>query len=103
MRVFLDASRANMPLTVRSRLPGDRFHPLGAPGSRRLKEFMVDAHVARHRRDTVPLVVSASAEIVWVVGHRIADGARLTGPCERVLRLEALPLSGAEGPPEESG
>ncbi len=75
-------------LTVRSRRLGERFRPLGAPGAMKLKEFFREARVRPVARDRVP-VVDSGGEIVWVVGHRIADGFRVTERTDRVLVLDA--------------
>jgi tRNA(Ile)-lysidine synthase len=87
----VDAAAADFPLTIRSRRPGDRFHPLGGPGRQRLKEFLRAEGVPEAERDAVPLVVDASGRIVWVAGLRIAHWARVTPETRRVLRLELLP------------
>ncbi|MBI4562673.1 MAG: tRNA lysidine(34) synthetase TilS, partial [Candidatus Rokubacteria bacterium] len=42
-RVAFDRHRINGPLSVRSRRPGDSFHPFGAPGSKPLKAFLIDS------------------------------------------------------------
>ena len=79
-------------LVVRARRPGDRFHALGAPGSKKLKDFMADAKVPAEWRDRVPLLV-APRGIAWVAGWRIAEWCRVTdGDCQVVeisLRLGA--------------
>ncbi len=87
---LLDASRLGPHVTVRSRRPGDRFHPLGAPGSRRLKEFLIDRKVPRRLRDALPLVVGSEG-IAWVVGQRVGHPYRLTGETTLVARLEYTP------------
>ena len=61
-------------LVVRSRKPGDKFHPKGLPGEKKLQDFMVDAHIPRLWRDRIPVVESTSG-IAWVVGWRTADWA----------------------------
>lgn len=68
-------------LTVRSRRPGDRLRPLGAPGSRRLKEVLIDRRVPREARDRLPLLCigDAGGEIAWVPGVAIDERFRL-GP-----------------------
>ncbi len=83
----LDPAVADGELLVRSRRPGDRFHPLGMPGPVKLQDFFVNAGVPRRWRDRVPLVESR-AGIAWVAGHRPAEWARLGHAAERVLRLE---------------
>jgi tRNA(Ile)-lysidine synthetase-like protein len=58
--------------TVRNRRPGDRFHPLGAPGSKKLKDFLIDRKIRREERDRIPLLVW-NGEIVWVAGIEISE------------------------------
>ncbi len=74
-------------LTVRPRWPGALFHPQGSGGKKKLKDFLIDQKIPRHRRDQIPLVTVGS-EIIWVVGLRIAHPYRVTGQTEKVLQLE---------------
>jgi len=87
MRVMLQG--VDGPLLVRSRRPGDRFRPFGAPGHRKVQDLLVDRKVPRDLRDRVPIVVDARGEIVWVVGHAIAEACRVTAPERGVVVLEA--------------
>ena len=91
-QVYVSRESLAPPLTVRSRRPGDVFHPLGAPGSVKLKDFFINSKVARHRRDTIPLVIDARGNIVWVVGRRIAEGVRLPDGGTRAVKLRASPM-----------
>jgi tRNA(Ile)-lysidine synthetase-like protein len=86
LEVLVDARALNEPLTVRTARPGDRFHPLGAPGSRPLVRFLADAGVPREERGSIPLVVSAG-RIIWVAGLRPADPARVRPDTKSVVRL----------------
>ncbi len=70
------AVAAGERLTVRSRRPGDRLHPLGAPGSRRLKDLLIDRGVSREERDRLPLLCVGNA-IAWVPGVAIDERFRL--------------------------
>lgn len=74
-------------LVVRAPRPGDRLHPLGAPGHRPLMRFLADAGVPREERARLPLVVLGD-EILWVCGLRPSEPWRVrSGEVER-LRLE---------------
>jgi tRNA(Ile)-lysidine synthase len=75
------------PLAVRNRRPGDRFRPLGLGGSKKVQDFFVDRKVARHTRDTVPLVVDGADRIVWVGGLAIDERFRVTDPAQAVVVL----------------
>jgi tRNA(Ile)-lysidine synthase len=59
-------------LAVRSRRQGDRFHPLGAPGEKKLKDFLIDRKIDQARRDTIPLLL-CNDEIVWVAGVEVSE------------------------------
>jgi tRNA(Ile)-lysidine synthase len=92
--VGVAAGALSLPLAVRSRRPGDRFQPLGAPGRRKLQDFLVDRKVKREDRDAVPLVVDALDRIVWVVGQSVAEDFRVTDPSQGVILLKVRHLGG---------
>jgi tRNA(Ile)-lysidine synthase len=73
---WLDRECLGDLVQVRTRLPGDRFQPLGMDQDKKLQDFFTDARVPGDWRDRVPLLVS-SRGIAWVVGYRIAHWARV--------------------------
>ncbi|MBP1642168.1 MAG: tilS [Acidobacteria bacterium] len=80
--------------TVRGRRPGDRLRPLGAPGSRKLKELLVDRGVPADRRDRLPLL-EIGGRLAWVPGVTIDDAFRLREETECwVAELETLDRGG---------
>ena len=60
---------------LRSRSPGDRFHPSGMTGTKKLQDFFTDAKIPREQRDQIPLLVCRRG-IAWVAGHRVAEWAK---------------------------
>jgi len=87
---WLDADRLTFPLEVRYFRPGDRFWPLGAPGPKKLQDFLVDSKIPRWLRPYLPLITSAG-RIVWVVGLRLAEPVKLTPLSRTVLEINATP------------
>jgi tRNA(Ile)-lysidine synthase len=73
---WLNPARVSLPLTARTWQPGDRFWPQGAPGPKKLQDFLVDAKIPRWLRPHIPLV-AAAGEIVWVAGLRLADPVKI--------------------------
>jgi tRNA(Ile)-lysidine synthase len=65
-------------VTIRNRRPGDRIHPLGGRGSRRLKEVLIDRRVPRHVRERLPLLC-VGERIAWAPGVTIDQRFRLAG------------------------
>lgn len=68
----LDLQKLQFPLTVRSRLEGDRYQPFGSPGRKKLKEIMRAKRIPLQERDKRPVFLSAG-EIVWIYGLPIAE------------------------------
>jgi tRNA(Ile)-lysidine synthase len=87
LKACFDLDVIGKELTVRRRMSGDRFQPLGMESSKKLQDFMVDARIPSGLRDSVPLVCSPE-HIIWVVGWRIDHRARVTPSTKRVLCLE---------------
>ncbi|MGH9382689.1 MAG: tRNA lysidine(34) synthetase TilS [Vicinamibacterales bacterium] len=86
-QVAVDAQRLGDGLHVRSRRPGDRLQPLGMTGRKKLQDVLVDRKVPRDQRDHVPIVTNASGQIVWVAGHALDEGFRVTPRTTTVVML----------------
>ena len=83
---YLDRAVVKGPLGLRGRRPGDRFWPLGAPGTRTLKRFYIDRRIPQSARDGLP-VVTDDDRPMWVVGHRIDQRYRVTSATRSVLEI----------------
>jgi tRNA(Ile)-lysidine synthase len=89
---FLDADRLAGPLSLRTRLPGDRIAPHGMGGqTKKLGEIMINVKIPRVARERMPLLVCddprTGSRIVWACGLRIDEHARVTPGTRRILRL----------------
>ncbi|MFC1844479.1 tRNA lysidine(34) synthetase TilS [Thermodesulfobacteriota bacterium] len=82
----LDSSLFSFPLTLRGPMPGDRFHPLGAPGSKKVSDFLSDQKVERHARGQVP-VLCADETIIALPGLRIDNRYKVTEKTTRIVRV----------------
>ena len=81
-----DISLLETDLYVRTRKSGDKFVPLGMNHVKRLKDFMIDSKIPSHHRDRIPLVCS-NAEIIWVVGCRISNWAKIKKPNTKAIQI----------------
>jgi len=70
----------------RGRLAGDRYRPLGAPGSAKVSDLLINRKIPAGWREALPVVL-AGEEILWVPGLPPADSHRLTGPGKGAVRL----------------
>ena len=89
---FMDADKlealGEKPV-IRSRRDGDRFHPVGAPGRRKLKDYLIDRKVERKERDETPLIACGS-EVLFVTGHAASETVMVEPTTRRMLRVEYL-------------
>jgi tRNA(Ile)-lysidine synthase len=83
---YLDARALGGPLTVRAVRAGDRFRPLGAPGSRPVQDLLVDLRVPRAVRGRLPIVLCGGRP-VWLCGFAVADESRIRSDTDRAVRL----------------
>lgn len=70
--LFVDAEKFNPPYLLRYWREGDRFHPLGMNGSKKLSDFFVDMKFSLPQKKNV-LVLCAANKIAWLVGIRSDD------------------------------
>ena len=85
---WLDYDAVRLPLIVRHRRAGDRFWPLGAPGSKKVSEFLIDAKVDPAERERLVLLCDRLGP-VWLIGQRIDERVKLTRQTRRVLKVRA--------------
>lgn len=64
--VAVGEAGAPFPLVLRGRLPGDRIRPERAPGSKKLKAWLIDRKVPRERRDSLVVLADARGNVVAV-------------------------------------
>ena len=74
-------------LVVRAWQPGDRFHPLGAPGGKKLKDCFIDHRIPQAERKTLPIVFNASQVVIWIPGFPPAESCKISPSTKRALRL----------------
>jgi len=84
---YLDLAKTGDKLLVRPRQRGDRFQPLGMSQLKKVGEFMIDAKIPQAWRGEIPIVCSPE-HILWVVGWRTDEQAKVTEDTKQVLRLE---------------
>ena len=85
-KVFTEPSSGTIPLTVRNRRHGDRFQPYGMRGTKKIKDFFIDAKVPRYERDSIPLLVCGD-EILWVIGYTTSETFKIKSDTRQYLYL----------------
>ena len=90
MEIFCFAMGGNIwDLFWRGKSEGDRYQPLGAPGSAKVSDLLINRKIPVELRAALPVVLAHGA-IMWVPGLPPAECARLSGPVKGALRLTWL-------------
>lgn len=76
-------------LVIRSRQPGDFFHPAGMSGRKKLKDYFIDLKVPHSRRNVVPVLASNRGTIYAIIGFRVANEAAVSPATKRVLVIRS--------------
>lgn len=82
----INADRLEFPLSIRARKSGDYFYPLGFGKKKKLQDYFVDEKIPRDERDSIPILINANGEIVWIVGHRIDERYKIEKDTKKVLK-----------------
>lgn len=82
----LDAHKLKFPLLLRRWKAGDRFHPLGLKGSKKVSDFLTDQKVPLPDKDHI-WVIESMGEIVWIVNYRIDDRFRITDQTSKIITI----------------
>ena len=91
--VFLDYEKTGPEISVRFRMPGDQYVPLGMSGRKKLKSYFIDEKIPKEARWTIPVLTNAEGHIIWVYGTRIAHDFRITNETTKVLNLKGCRTS----------
>lgn len=86
---YMDRDMLKGELSVRSRRPGDRFHPVNSAWRMKLKDFFISRNVDSKLRDGIPLLLCAD-EIVFIPGFLVSDGVKLTERTKSIIKIEFL-------------
>ncbi len=86
-KAFLDISKLKFPLRIRNRRHGDRYRPLGSPGSQKLKELMRAKKIPLSSRNKYPVFLSGD-EIVWVLGLPVSEHHKVKKSTEKIFKIE---------------
>jgi len=75
---LIDANKINcQTLTLRPWLPGDRFHPFGMAGTKKISDYLIDEKVDLYTKQNQWVLVDGE-RIIWVCGRRINDEVKIT-------------------------
>jgi len=93
--LYCDAEKVCFPLMIRAFQDGDRFHPLGAPGRKKVGDFFTDQKIPLDQRRRIPILVDQGG-IIALLGVRSDQRAAIDPSTRRILAVSLHPLSHGE-------
>ena len=90
--LFDAAAIADAELVVRNFIRGDRIHPLGMRGERKVKDVFIDRKIPRVERRRFP-IVTLGGEVAWLPGLARGSAALIGNATETILRVEAREIA----------
>lgn len=93
-RAYFDWGRIKKrDLYLRFKKTGDRFHPYGMKGTKKLSDFFNERKVSSITREEIPLVFAGN-ELIWVVGMRTSEYAKVSSDTKEFIELRVKCRSG---------
>lgn len=74
---------------LRTRQTGDYLIVNREGGRKKLKDYLIDQKVPREERDRL-LLVAEGSHILWVVGGRISEAAKVTEDKKKLLKIQMM-------------
>lgn len=84
--IFVDQSRLNFPLHIRSWQEGDYFFPLGLGGKKKLSKYFKDEKLSLVEKRDVLLLCSGK-DILWVIGMRPDDRFKVNDTTKTIIKI----------------
>jgi tRNA(Ile)-lysidine synthase len=86
--VYVDAVMVGMSVSMRTRRPGDVLQPLGMQHEKKVQDILIDKHIPRIQRDTLPLFFNEDGRPLWLSGVCVDDRARITEQTQQIMCLK---------------
>jgi len=93
--LYCDAEKVGSSMSVRSCRKGDRFHPLGAPGSKKVGDFFTDRKIPVVQRNRIPILTDQEG-IIAILGMRPDQRVAITPSTRRILAVSLHPVAPGE-------
>lgn len=76
-------------LRLRTRRPGDRWHPPGSTSTKKLKDVLIERRIDRKLRDRLP-ILTWNERIVWVAELGVSKEFLPREGCSRIFAIEVV-------------
>lgn len=86
---YFDLEKLQFPIKLRRWQKGDRIHPFGMKGVKKVSDLLIDNKIPLHKKDHV-WVLESQEEIIWVVGVRASERFKVDTNSKEVYQINIL-------------
>ena len=87
----LDLDKTGHNFILRVWREGDKFHPLGMTGAKKVSDFLIDLKISVFQKKRISILVN-KGEILWIVGFRTDKTYKITDSTKKILIATFTPL-----------
>ncbi len=87
---YVDKSKLEFPLQLRTVQDGDYFHPFGMKGKKKLSDFLKDEKISPHLKSSQLLLCNGNEEVIWVLNLRTDERYKVEPTTKTILKIEIL-------------
>jgi tRNA(Ile)-lysidine synthase len=84
---YFDYDQLTFPLQLRHWRQGDYIQPLGMKGQKKISDLLIQNKIPLYRKKDIWLLCDKD-EVLWVVGLRTSEHAKVTDITDKILQLE---------------
>ena len=84
---YFDIEQLQFPLTVSKWKKGDKIHPLGMKGIKKISDILIDKKVSSHEKKDV-WVIKSNDIIIWLVGFVVNENYKVTDKTNRCYKIK---------------
>ena len=85
-REYISADNIDEKFLIRRWKNGDRFHPLGLMGTKKVSDFLNEQKISSLDKKNQLVLINRN-KIVWVIGIRLDDRFKITKSTQRIIEL----------------
>ena len=87
-----DCDKLTFPLVLRKWENGDRIRPLGMKGTKLISDILQQKK-ANHLQKENTWIIESEGEIIWVIGLKISDSAKITSQTKKIFKIHKVPVN----------
>ncbi|MES2379653.1 MAG: tRNA lysidine(34) synthetase TilS [Bacteroidota bacterium] len=89
---YIDADLAGLSFTLRNKLDGDKFIPLGMKGKKLVSDYLIDKKINRFEKDVCLVMESTDTnDIICVLPYQINDKYKLSISSKLIIEIKYRP------------